>query len=85
MRMQKLSNNGGKIQVSVVVSVLLLSLIVLFALSRDFQRFCLGFVNGGHPSEQPAVEPADSLPRRRAPPLPLRQAAKTRPTPFVGR
>ncbi|MGD0061053.1 MAG: tetratricopeptide repeat protein [Verrucomicrobiia bacterium] len=79
MRMQKLSNNGGKIQVSVVVSVLLLSLIVLFALSRDFQRFCLGFVNGGQTSEQPAVEPAaqSSPPKGSATPATPSGADKT--------
>ena len=58
MRKQKLSNNGGKVQVSMMVSVLLLILIVLFALSGDFRRFCLGFVTGGETSERPAREQA---------------------------
>jgi tetratricopeptide (TPR) repeat protein len=41
-----------------VVSVLLLMLIGLFALSRDFRRFCLGFVTGGQTSERPTREQA---------------------------
>jgi tetratricopeptide (TPR) repeat protein len=70
MRKPKLSDNGGKVQVSMVANILLLILIVLFVLSRDFRRFCLGFVKGGETSERPAGEQAaqPSLPKGPATP-----------------
>ncbi|MGD1021078.1 MAG: tetratricopeptide repeat protein [Verrucomicrobiia bacterium] len=58
MRKHKLLNNGGKVHVSLVVNILVLMLIVLLFLSRDFRRFCLVFVVGEKPSERPTVEPA---------------------------
>jgi tetratricopeptide (TPR) repeat protein len=58
MRKHKLSNNDGKVQVSVVVNLLLLILILLFFVNRDFRRFCLGFVKGGETSERSAGEQA---------------------------
>ena len=39
MRKHKLSNNGGKVQVSMVINVLLLILSVQFVQSRDFRQF----------------------------------------------
>jgi tetratricopeptide (TPR) repeat protein len=65
MRKHKFTNNGGKVQVSIVVNVLLLILIVLFFVSTGFRRFCLGFVKSGETSERPASEQAaqPSLPK----------------------
>ena len=70
MRKHKLSNNDGKVQVSMVVNLLLLILILLFFVSRDFRRFCLGFVKGGETSERSAGEQAaqPSLPKGPATP-----------------
>ena len=70
MRKHKLSNNDGKVQVSMVVNLLLLILILPFFVSRDFRRFCLGFVKGGETSERSAGEQAaqPSLPKGPATP-----------------
>ena len=58
MGKHKFTNNGGKVHVSMVANLLLLILILLFFVSRDFRRFCLGFVKGGETSERPAREQA---------------------------